>query len=224
MTYVPSIEIYVCPMKIQLDVPYILRVVGMIINAVSKHQDRSTNTNHITTTHANAQLKYITYGQMKARQTYLESLYIAPVYFEMEINIKPDEELDGSSEAAGEAALSLNVIARSTNSAAVSGILQWIVGVGANFAHVSPTFRYASIQDTDRYTDIVELARDLAISYIVSSIKQSYKVIFSMHLLGDPSLLAHQYRTGVSDLVFRTRKWLWEFLAFIYFVKTKAFW
>ena len=56
-------------------------------------------------------------------------------------------------------------------------------------------------------SQIVDLGKDIAISYIVQTIQQSYKVIFSMHLLGDPSLLAHQVKTGVSDLVFKTSKW-----------------
>ncbi len=34
----------------------------------------------------------------------------------------------------------------------------------------------------------------------------SYKVIFSMSLLGDPKLLAHQYKAGITDLVLKSRK------------------
>ncbi len=30
-----------------------------------------------------------------------------------------------------------------------------------------------------------------------------------MHLLGDPSLLAYQYKTGVSDLIVKTREYLY---------------
>jgi len=202
--WIPSIEVFVCPMKIQLDVDYILRVVGIVLGSINTYQE-GANTNITTTTHANDKLQYITYGQLKSRLTYIENLYIAPLWFEVEINIKPDELDYSESEAAGEASLTLNSIARSTNSAAVAGVLGWVINVGANFAHVSPTFRYATIIGTDHYCDILELARDIAISYIVQSIKQSYKVVFSMHLLGDPSFLVHQYRTGISDLVLRTR-------------------
>lgn len=189
MTWIPHIEVFMCPLKLQLDVDYILRIVGIVINSISKYQEDG-DTNRATTTHANSELKYITYHQSGSRQTYIEKLYIAPVWFEIEINIKPDGELEGSeAEAAGEAALTLNTIGRSTNSAAAAGVLGWVINVGANFAHVSPTFRYAAIIDTDKYCDVLELARDIIISYIIKSIKQSYKVVFSMHLLGDPSLL-----------------------------------
>jgi hypothetical protein len=202
MTWVPNIEVFICPMKIQLDVDYILRVVGMLLNSASKYQ-AGASASPTTTTHANNELKYITFGQQESRLTYIEKLYIAPVLFEMEINLKPDEDHSGNE--AGESALTLNSIARSTSSAAVAGILSWVISVGANFAHVSPTFTYNAIVDTDRYCDILELATDIVISYIVRSIKQSYKVVFSMNLLGDPSLLAYQYKTGISDLVLKTR-------------------
>jgi hypothetical protein len=42
--------------------------------------------------------------------------------------------------------------------------------------------------------------------YFMDSIKQSYKVVFSMELLGDPSELLNQWKTGFSDLLFKTRE------------------
>lgn len=113
MTWVPNIEIYICPMKLQFDVDYILRAAGMILNSLSKYQ-AGASSNFTTTTHANNDLKYITHGQMESRLTYIEKLYIAPVLFEMEINLKADEDYSGSD--AGESDLTLNSIARSTNS------------------------------------------------------------------------------------------------------------
>ena len=126
MTWVPNIEIWICPMKIQLDVDYILRVVGMLLNSASKYQSGASS-NPTTTTHANNELKYVTYGQLDSRLTYIENLFISPVLFEMEINLKPDEDYSGNE--AGESDLTLNSIARSTNSAAVAGILSWVINV-----------------------------------------------------------------------------------------------
>ena len=68
----------------------------------------------------------------------------------------------------------------SETTAAVAGLLSWVINVGANFAHVSPTFRFEKDERRDQYCDFLELARDIAISYIVQSIKQSYKVVLSM--------------------------------------------
>ena len=87
-------------MKLQLDVDYILRVVGIIFDSISKY---STTTPTATTTRANDKLKYNTYGQSHSRLTYIEKLHIAPVWFEIEINIKPDIEIGFSEiEAIGE--------------------------------------------------------------------------------------------------------------------------
>ena len=116
MTWVPSVDVFISPMKLHLDVDYILRIVGVVINSISKYQDDVAK-NQSATTNANNQLKYITRGQANASLTYIEKLYIAPVYFELEINIKPDEvDQSAESDIAGESALTLNSIARATNS------------------------------------------------------------------------------------------------------------
>lgn len=88
----------------------------------------------------------------------------------------------------------------------VSGVMGWLINVGANFAHVAPTYTYSSVHYVDTYSDIIEVAQDVFDYYWMRTIKQCYKVVFSMHLLGDPSLLAHQWKTGVTDLVVKTGK------------------
>lgn len=65
-----------------------------------------------------------------------------------------------------------NESAQSTDSAFVAGVLSWLINVGSNFAHVSPSFRYKEVADVDRYCDAIDLATELAISYTVSTIKQ----------------------------------------------------
>jgi len=204
MVWVPRIDVSISPMKLQLDVDYLLRVVGMIIHSVSKH----IGTNNTATSHASNKLKYTTRNQMSALLTYVEKLNISPVWFEIEMNIKSDDR--NREEEVEESDLTLNAIARSTTSPVAAGVISWVINVGANFAHVSPSFKYKGVKQTDRYCDILDLFTELAISYIIQTIKQSYKVIFSMSLLGDPKLLAHQYKTGVTDLVLKSRD---EFLS-----------
>jgi hypothetical protein len=115
MTWIPHIEVIICPMKVQLDVDYLVRVAGTIMSSISKHQGVAS-TNSTATTHSNDELQYITHGHLEARQTYIERLYIAPVWFELEINLKPDDRDYSENEAAGETDLTLNSIARSSNS------------------------------------------------------------------------------------------------------------
>lgn len=71
---------------------------------------------------------------------------------------------------------------------------------------MSPTYTYTAVHYTDTYSDIVDLAGDVFRFYLMRTIKQCYKVVLSMHLLGDPSLLLHQWKTGVKDLVVKTGK------------------
>lgn len=115
MTWIPHIEVIICPMKVQLDVDYLVRVAGTIMSSISKHQGVAS-TNSTATTHSNDELQYITHGHLEARQTYIERLYIAPVWFELEINLKRDDRDYSENEAAGETDLTLNSIARSSNS------------------------------------------------------------------------------------------------------------
>eukprot|EP00804_Cyclotella_cryptica_P012787 CCRYP_010547-RA/>CCRYP_010547-RA protein AED:0.05 eAED:0.05 QI:183/0.85/0.81/1/0.76/0.63/22/985/2990 len=199
MTWIPSLDVMICPCKVEIDVDYILRVVGVIMNSISKFKDVSKNI--VATSSASERLQYISRGQQNTYLTYIENFYISPVYVEIELDIKPDDSDDNNDYES----LTLNNIAQSTNSALVAGILSWIINVGANFAHVSPCFRYNEITATDRYCDVVDLATDVAVSYVVKTIKQCYKVVFSMHLLGDPSLYAYQVKTGVTDLFTKTR-------------------
>jgi len=205
MIWIPNIDAYISPMKVQIDVDYLLRVAGTLLVSIGKTNNGGSPENIAAVTSANDKVKYITRGQMNICLTYIEKLNIAPVWFEVELDIKPDGADSTSSDTDSESALTLNTIARSTNSAVAAGVLMWVINVGSNFAHVSPTFSYTSIFDTDKYCDVFDLVKEIAIFYIVQTIKQSYKVIFSMHLLGDPSLLAYQYKTGVSDLIVKTR-------------------
>jgi hypothetical protein len=193
MMWIPDLYVMVSPCRLNIDVDYLLRIVGMMIESITKSGIASSSTIYCAS-QANAPLKFATQGQTQACLTYLEKLYIAPVYFEIELDIKEDETSE-----AEEGALTLNAIARSTNSASVAGILSWVINVGANFAHVSPTFKYSDRTDADRYCDIVDLAKDIMLSYVIQSIQQSYKVIFSMHLLGGKYSLNLQTLTCLSS-------------------------
>lgn len=116
MIWVPSVDVCISPMKLQLDTDYLLRIVGMVINSVSKYYGYIAE-DHVATSHANNKLQYITRSQMNACLTYIEKLNIAPVWFEIEMNIKADDRDQTSGDSvAEESDLTLNTIARSTNS------------------------------------------------------------------------------------------------------------
>jgi len=179
MVWIPNLYVMLSPCQVNVDVEYLLGTIVMpIIDLLSNSDIFSGSTTYCPTERVNAPLKFITQGQRQLCNTYLEKLYIAPVYFDIELDIKEE------SQEADEGVLTLNTIARATNSAAAAGILAWVLNVGANFAHVSPKFKYSHISYSDKYCDILDLAKDIVVSYVIRSIQQSYKVIFSMHLLG----------------------------------------
>jgi hypothetical protein len=181
MTWIPSINLAIAPCKVQVDVDYILRVAGVVIDAVSKFQNDSAR-KLMGTSSANDKLLYESRSHQNTYLTYIEQLYITPLHFQIELNIKPD----GCDDDESYETLTLNALAQSIDSAFVAGVLSWLINVGSNFAHVSPSFRYKEISDVeDRYCDALDLAADLAISYIVSTIKQVSA--------GKFPLFSHQY-------------------------------
>jgi len=203
MTWVPSINVFICPLKLWVDVDYILRIMGMIVDSVNKYQDQDDVARNLhATSSANDKLKYVTRGQAHKFMTYIENLYISPVTLDIELNIKSD---DADHVDEGDSNLTLHSIAQATNSVAVAAIMSWVINVGANFAHVSPTFRYSDISYSDTYCALFDLFEEIAKPYTNQTIKQGYKVIFSMQLLGDPSHLFAQYKAGFSDLFIKTR-------------------
>jgi len=205
MVWVPSLEVQLSPMKLQMDVDYILRVLSLIFDSVSKYRKEDIGGNQAIM-HVNEDLSYITRGSMNICLTYIENFYIHPVEIQLEINIKSDEEdfNDGEYTGGTSSSLTLHTISQSTNSEWVAGVMGWLINVGANFAHVSPTYTYTEVRYTDTYSDIIDLIGDVLKFYVMKTIKQCYKVVFSMHLLGDPSLLLHQWKTGVKDLFVKT--------------------
>ena len=80
---------------------------------------------------------------------------------------------------------------------------------------------------SDKYCDFIDMIYEIVISYVMQGVKQAYKVVFSMQvgtrsfsfivaasysnipkLLGDPSALVHQWKTGVRDLFVKTREFV----------------
>jgi hypothetical protein len=119
MVWVPNLEVQLCPMKLQLDVDYILRVLSLIFDSVSKYRKEDIKSNQAII-HVNEDLKYITRGSMNFCLTYIENFNIHPVEVQLEINIKSDEE-DGFNDEVGtggtsSSSLTLHAISQSTNS------------------------------------------------------------------------------------------------------------
>ena len=110
MVWIPDITLMIAPCKIQVDVDYILRVTAVFINSVSKIQDDSKKL--AGSSSASDKLQYVSRDRQLALNTYIEKLHISPIYFKIELNIKPDD----SDEDESYERLTLSAIAQSTNS------------------------------------------------------------------------------------------------------------
>lgn len=202
MTWVPSCRVDISPLKIQVDVDYLLRIMGMVISSVSKYQSENKHAGNLNAAEkANEPLQYVTRGQLNILMTYIEKLHISPVYLDFELNIKADDQV--GSDAEFDSNLTLHSIAQSTDSgkskavlgsgrvsqlishcvqAALSGVLSWVISVGSNFAHVSPRFEFGGMTYSDKYCDFIDMIYEIVISYIIQLVKQAYKVVFSMQV------------------------------------------
>ncbi len=115
MVWMPNLEVNLCPMKLQLDVDYILRVLSLIFDSASKYGKRDNNVN-LSIMYVNEHLSYVTKGSMNFCLTYIENFCIHPVEVQLEINLKSDEEDDFSEGEGLSTSLTLHTISQSTNS------------------------------------------------------------------------------------------------------------
>ena len=88
------------------------------MNSISRFRYDSENI--VTTSSASERLQYVSQGQQDICLMYIEKFYIAPLYLEIELNIKPDDSYDNENYES----LTLNAIAQSTNSCEYICILQ----------------------------------------------------------------------------------------------------
>lgn len=110
MTWIPSLNVFLCPMKVAFDLDYILRLASNFVVTITQYRDVASSGH--TAVNTNDKLRYSSRGTKSVSLTYLERMTIAPVWFEVEICINDSIE-DG---IPSETALSLNSIAQASNS------------------------------------------------------------------------------------------------------------
>lgn len=114
MVWIPSLNVFLCPMKVAFDLDYILRLASIFVGTITKYQDVASS-GHTAAVNTNDKLQYLSRGTKAVSFTYLERMTIAPVWFEVEICINDLGYGDGDG-IASETALSLNSIAQASNS------------------------------------------------------------------------------------------------------------
>ena len=118
MMWIPSLNVFLCPMKVAFDLDYMLRVASVFVGTITQYRDVASSSHTADVAAAvntNDKLQYSSRGAKIVSLTYLERLTIAPVWFEVEICIN-DLGYDDGDGMASETALSLNSIAQASNS------------------------------------------------------------------------------------------------------------
>ena len=92
MVWIPNLEMQLCPMKLQLDVSYLLQVMSLIIDSISKDSEEQNIEHNQGLMHVNESLQYVTRGSMNVCLTYIEKFCINPVEVQLELNLKSDED------------------------------------------------------------------------------------------------------------------------------------
>jgi len=115
MMWIPSLNVFLCPMKVAFDLDYMLRVASVFVGTITQYRDVASSSLTTAAVNTNDKLQYSSRGAKIVSLTYLERLTIAPVWFEVEICIN-DLGYDDGDGMASETALSLNSIAQFSNS------------------------------------------------------------------------------------------------------------
>ncbi|GMI02432.1 hypothetical protein TrLO_g24, partial [Triparma laevis f. longispina] len=113
-----------------------------------------------------------------------------------------DEDDEDEDESNVEA---LNSFGRSTSSSLSASLLTWLTNIAGSFAHISPTFSFAVLDIPNHFGQLDMLFSNIARHYQSRLLYQSYKLLGSIHLLGDPFSLLNSITTGALKFFTITR-------------------
>jgi len=205
MTWIPQLKVVVCPMKMQIELDFCLRLADLIIDSLPEADESETDRCTLNTlSGVEKPLRYESHSNFGSELTYVENLSIEATWFELDLDIRPKDEASGDEDGEGDTMLALSSLGRTTKSQLSASVLSWLGNVASAFARVSPTFKFGTLTRRDTIGNGEEIADEIKQYYITKSIYQSYKVLFSMHMLGSPSHLIHQYKEGTVALFTKT--------------------
>ena len=200
MTWIPSLNIYLSPLKCYIELSSLLRIADLLINSLPEPSPEEVLRDTLNTlSFVNNQLEYPTRSRIDTTLTYIEKFSILSTYIDIELNVKSSEGASGDDDDMDDM-IALSSLGKQTSSNLSAGLLAWVNNVAAKFAHVSPKFKYDRMDRADTYANAEDFANEIVQYYIVQTVYQSYKVVFSMQLFGDPQELFDHYKAGVSDL------------------------
>jgi hypothetical protein len=205
MLWIPELSISICPMRMEIELEYMLRIVDLVLNSLPEQTvEQNFQEVALTLREINCRLDISNIIRGKAAPAYFEKIHVKPTLFELEFDIKPD---NGHSDEGGEgqSIVALTSMGKTTRSTVSASVLSWVTNVSATFgenrlnaflddgcvssfpsqanppprsisAHISPTFRFPEVIRTDTYKNAEDVIYDLVFFYVTKIIFQSYKV------------------------------------------------
>jgi hypothetical protein len=225
MVWVPKLEVFLLPLKLKVDLSYILKVVDVIMSSIPEASE-TMNEADVQEAYSVVNRKYEAFSHHAADEndseettqeaasgdksdlTYVESLCITHTRIEVELYLRPEddtgaEEVDTGVDSSTMTS-TLDSIGRGTSSSVGAAMLTWLTNVGASFAHISPTFEFKELKLDNRFGPFNELSAVIVDHYIKTLMLQSYKLL-SIHLLGDPFSLVNNVTSGAVNFITITK-------------------
>ena len=134
-TWIPSLNVYLSPLKCQIELSYLLRIADLLINSLPGPNASEVLRDTLQTLElVNCQLDYPTRSRHDTTLTYIEKFSILPTFVETELDVRPDEGAGGTAdddEMGGDSMVTLSSLGKQTSSNLSAGLLTWFNNVAA---------------------------------------------------------------------------------------------
>jgi len=201
MLWFPEVAIAVSPIKIQIDLEYVLNVVDLVLTALPSTGDQELEDVSALLDKLNSPLKMpVRVEGTSSVPAYFESVRVNGTWFEIDFDLKP-ERSRFSTDDSEDSLIVLTSMGRSSKSAISASLLSGVKIASAAFSHISPKFKFSDFVRADSYCEVNELISTIVKFYSTSIVLQCYKVLFSSRRFGEPTQLVSQYKTGIYEFI-----------------------
>ena len=176
MLWFPEVAIAISPIKIQIDLEYVLKVVDLVLTALPSTGDQQQEDVSALLEKLNSPLKIpVRVEGTSSVPAYFESVRVNGTWFEIDFELKP-EKSRFSTDNSEDSLIVLTSMGRSSKSAISASLLSGVKIASAAFSHISPKFKFPDFVRTDRYCEVNELISTIVKFYSASIVLQCYKV------------------------------------------------
>ncbi len=182
MLWIPEVVITFCPLKIQVDVAYVLRIVNLFLNSFPE----SDEDHHLQDVSAlleqlNSPLQIPQLLKEHSAPSYFERVHVNETHVELDLDLRPENSMFDASYDPEDSLISLTSMGRVAKSAISASLLSWVNIASTAFSKISPKFKFSGFVRNDCYSEVDELINSIISFYSKSLVKQSYKVRFKRY-------------------------------------------